>query len=124
MELTHVFRQKDQEFVQVLNQIRRGICTDEMIDMFATYGSNLKNAGGIKVCLRSSRTRFIAELHFAQPTNLYPLVAAVDKENAVEYAKLTGEEYRYQALDNVIGPNSAERAKSRVSSSFLLISHD
>lgn len=63
MELTTVFRQKDLEFVGILNQIRRGICTDAMIKLFKTYGVDLENAEGIKVssrppCRKCSRFEF------------------------------------------------------------------
>lgn len=50
-----------------------------------------------------------------QPTNLYPHVASVDKENETEYRKLDGLEYSYRAMDNFIGDNiPVEKAKARV----------
>lgn len=64
MELTHVFRQADTEFVGMLNELRRGICTPETHRKLLRAGT----------CVPSTDTGII-------PTLLYPLRRDVDREN-------------------------------------------
>lgn len=79
--LTKVFRQTDKEFIECLNRLRYGHCTDEDEHL-------------LKSCLRPLRPNLNADGtavsadRVIRPTKLYPLRALVDDENRAELARL------------------------------------
>ncbi|GAA6011795.1 hypothetical protein JCM11491_000753 [Sporobolomyces phaffii] len=83
VELTKVFRQRDAEMVEVLQQIRRGRCDEAALDFFARCGTGL--ATQIKI----------------KPTKLYPQNRNVETENLQEFRKLPGQQVDYLAQDSV-----------------------
>ncbi|GAA5880488.1 hypothetical protein JCM16303_005400 [Sporobolomyces ruberrimus] len=87
MELTKVFRQSDPGFIRVLEKIRRGVCDQECVDLFALCGSELKKGGTIQI----------------RPTNLYPTRSDVDNENQREFKALKEEEFQFVASDESRG---------------------
>ncbi|GAA5935910.1 uncharacterized protein JCM15063_001846 [Sporobolomyces koalae] len=87
MELTKVFRQSDPDFIAVLEKIRRGVCDQQCVDLFALCGSELKEGGAIQI----------------RPTNLYPTRKDVDNENQREFAALKEEEFEFKATDEARG---------------------
>ncbi|GAA6014142.1 hypothetical protein JCM11491_004118 [Sporobolomyces phaffii] len=95
MELTKVFRQSDPGFIRVLEKIRRGVCDEECVKLFASCGTELKEGGAIPI----------------RPTNLYPTRNDVDNENAREFNALKEEEYRFVAADAARGPYGATQVE-------------
>ncbi|ORY63819.1 hypothetical protein BCR35DRAFT_187160 [Leucosporidium creatinivorum] len=96
MELTKVFRQRDPEFVTMLEKFRRGHCDEESVALLQGCGTALSNAGSIK------------------PTNLYPLRDAVARENAQEYKKLKDKAYTFEADDAFRGLRGKDQMKTRL----------
>lgn len=74
IELKTIFRQKDDKYAQILNQLREGIIKKSSVQMLNAQLNKPRPAG-----------------LFIQPTKIYPLRAQVDTINAVEMAKLPGE---------------------------------
>ena len=92
IELKTVFRQRDARFIALLQDLRKGIVTDET-DAFlrSRIGRKKDDAGQVK------------------PTKLYSHRVDVDQENALQLAKLTGEPKQYTAQDS--GPQKENAAK-------------
>jgi hypothetical protein len=110
--IQQVFRQSDQEFIKVLEKIRRGVCDEDCVELLKRCGTDLKKDGeiGIKVSdlLSSSigSRSLILRLPLSltlQPTNLNPLKKEVENENKIEFKALPGKIYTFEALDEARG---------------------
>ncbi len=80
--LVKVIRQKDAQFVKILNEIRVGVVTDEC-----------------KKILKSREIKYLARTGLI-PTMLYSTNAKVDEINNIYYNKLIGEEHIYRLYYN------------------------
>uniref|UniRef100_A0A6B2L2G7 ATP-dependent DNA helicase n=1 Tax=Arcella intermedia TaxID=1963864 RepID=A0A6B2L2G7_9EUKA len=81
-ELRTVFRQKDAEFVKLLNEVRRGILSKEGLEMLKScQGRKFNTEDGI------------------EPTVLYPTKHNVDQENSQQLEKLEGVTMLFKARD-------------------------
>ena len=100
VELTQVFRQRDIKFIALLQDLRKGIVTDEH-DAFLKSRMKPMETGLVK------------------PTKLYSHRADVDQENAIQLAKLTGESKSYYAQDS--GTKKEDAAKLFMAPSCLTI---
>ena len=82
VHLTHIYRQRNQEFVEILQKIRVGKVTDEIIKKIdATKRHKLDNANGIK------------------PTILFCRNLDVDAINKSSIKRIEGEMYTKESLD-------------------------
>lgn len=79
--LTKVFRQKEQGFVDMLNQLRWGILDDEVIQTFKSLARHVHYTDGIG------------------PTELYPTRAEVERANCSKLDALNSPAFRYDATD-------------------------
>ncbi|CAO3669897.1 unnamed protein product [Rhizopus stolonifer] len=79
--LTRVFRQKDETFVRILNEMRLGVLSQQAID---TFKSLSRKPAGIKEI---------------EPTELYPLRNEVDLSNKLRLNALKGEVTEFKAID-------------------------
>lgn len=120
-----VFRQSDPEFIAVLEKIRRGICDQKCIDLFASCGSELRSGGAIQIRVSSFRSLLDNGdpdgTSSSQPTNLYPRRQAVDDENRREFKNLKEEEYVFKADDQSRGDWGATQLKRVISTSVTSI---
>ncbi|KAG7162153.1 ATP-dependent DNA helicase PIF1-like 1 [Homarus americanus] len=82
MELTEVRRQDDQEFINILQSIRLGRCTEDMVDCLKSTESNEVEKDGIKA------------------TRLCTHREDVDHINQEHLNKLTGNAKVFQAIDS------------------------
>ncbi|KAM9952552.1 hypothetical protein ACTFIR_007606 [Dictyostelium discoideum] len=83
VELTTVMRQKETEFIDILNKIRVGDIKEDMINrLVSTCNKPLDISNGIL------------------PTRLYSTNASVDQENQSSLDKLLGEPFSFQAVDS------------------------
>jgi ATP-dependent DNA helicase PIF1 len=76
IKLTKIFRQKDEIYQKILNQIRIGRITRSSLDILTTR----------------------VQVPSIPCTKLFPIRQQVDHINQTEYAKLTGKEYTYTAI--------------------------
>lgn len=76
IKLTKIFRQKDEIYQKILNQIRIGRITRSSLDILTTR----------------------VQIPLCPCTKLFPIRQQVDELNQTEYAKLTGKEYTYTAF--------------------------
>eukprot|EP01138_Halocafeteria_seosinensis_P010380 gb/GECG01010598.1/.p1 GENE.gb/GECG01010598.1/~~gb/GECG01010598.1/.p1 ORF type:complete len:215 (+),score=13.44 gb/GECG01010598.1/:1-645(+) len=83
--LDQIFRQKDQAFVNILNEIRKGRVSEEA-------ERQLQSAGKVVKQLRESNSDI-------KPTLLYALNRDVDRINETELQKCKGEEKAFVAKD-------------------------
>lgn len=82
VELTHVFRQSDMEFVNMLNEIRRGVCSPETLHRLKQcQGPSDGASNGIEM------------------TRLYPHQMDVRRENDQNLASIGGAMIVYKAKD-------------------------
>ena len=83
MVLTQVFRQKNQEFVDCLNELRVGKVSDRTAQLLAatSSGSSLQAGGGI------------------EPTRLHSHNGDVDRANSLALSKLQQEVFEYHCKD-------------------------
>jgi ATP-dependent DNA helicase PIF1 len=84
--LTEVFRQRDQEFVNVLESIRHGQVTPQALELLQKrVGAKLDCSDGI------------------EPTQLYARRAQVSNINEKRLAQLPGPEYSYEYRQTIVG---------------------
>jgi len=83
-ELTRVFRQEDEGFVAVLNDLRHGIVLPQTIDLLNSTARPLATENGVL------------------PTVIYCTNAAVDQKNSLELERLPGAQVRSQPHFNVV----------------------
>jgi len=83
MQLTEIFRQKDEEFIRILSEVREGRISDE---------------SEAKLLELSREPNFPDDGIVA--THLYPTRAEVEEENQRRLAELPGKEYRFIAYDH------------------------
>lgn len=93
IQLTTVFRQKDEEFVEMLNQMRTGSLTDKTISNFKKLSRPLQQDDGIT------------------PTELFPTRHEVDTANTVRMRQLPGETRIFEAEDSGSITDLQQRAK-------------
>ncbi|KAL7327386.1 DNA helicase [Mucor circinelloides] len=79
--LTQVFRQKDETFVRILNEMRLGVLSEEAISIFSSLSREPVGYNDIK------------------PTELYPLRNEVDDSNRKRLVELRGDEIEFTAID-------------------------
>ncbi|QRV89235.1 ATP-dependent DNA helicase PIF1 [Ceratobasidium sp. AG-Ba] len=79
--LTKVFRQKQSELVDMLNDMRLGVVSQASADLFSRLSRKVEYNDGI------------------QPTQIYPLRRLADEANKRQMDLLTGEEIKFKALD-------------------------
>lgn len=89
--LNQVFRQKDNDLIDLLNSIRFGEVTPQMIDLIRKFEREVECPDGI------------------EPTELFPTRKEVEIANRRKLDKLPGYEMNYQALDtgNIDGKYSS-----------------
>ncbi|KAG8903521.1 hypothetical protein FRB99_003177 [Tulasnella sp. 403] len=81
-QLTHVFRQKDPAFAEMLNLMRVGELTPKMIAQFQRLSRKLVYDDGL------------------EPTQLFPLKQQVDRANMERLNSLPGRTYKFHAKDS------------------------
>ncbi|OAA60504.1 mitochondrial DNA helicase [Niveomyces insectorum RCEF 264] len=79
--LTEVFRQKDPEFAQMLNEMRLGRISEQTVQIFKSLARPLQFNDGLEV------------------TELFPTRTEVESSNERRLRALPGKSYRYEALD-------------------------
>ncbi|CAG8747072.1 5094_t:CDS:2, partial [Acaulospora colombiana] len=95
--LTRVFRQKDQDFVEMLNEMRFGRLSQKSIQAFMARSRPLPNDG-------------------IEPTELFPRREDVDRANKERLDRLEGESYTYNAQD---GGLADERSRNTMLNNFM-----
>ncbi|KKA19930.1 DNA repair and recombination protein pif1, mitochondrial [Rasamsonia emersonii CBS 393.64] len=80
--LTHVFRQKDPEFAEMLNEMRLGKISQRTIDAFKKLSRPLDFHDSLEA------------------TELFPTRAEVDNANGLRMSKLSGETMTFHAVDS------------------------
>ncbi|RUS19816.1 PIF1-like helicase-domain-containing protein [Endogone sp. FLAS-F59071] len=84
-ELTHVFRQEDEDFVRLLNEIRVGIVSKETKRILNRQRVKLDTSNNIL------------------PTRLYPHRLSVSQENQTHFAAVKEDKHVYRAFDTFTG---------------------
>ncbi|KAJ3918616.1 hypothetical protein F5877DRAFT_42202 [Lentinula edodes] len=79
--LKKVFRQKDQSFVNMLNEMRFGTMSESTIKAFKALNRDVTYEDGV------------------QPTELFPHRADVDRANNTRLSSLPGDSHTYRAMD-------------------------
>lgn len=92
MELVKIFRQSDENFKKILNQIREGKIRRNVNDFLLNYVNRDKN------------------LEIIQPTKLYPKRSQVDYINSFEINKLDGEINEYE-INNILNLSMTEKQR-------------
>jgi len=92
MELVKIFRQSDDNFKKILNQIREGKIRRNVNDFLLNYVNRDKT------------------LEIIQPTKLYPKRSQVDYINSFEMDRLEGEIHKYE-ITNVIDLPMTEKQR-------------
>lgn len=93
INLSKVFRQKDPEFAELLNEMRQGRLSAESIRKLKELRRPLCNDQGL------------------EPTQLFPMRWQVDAANELRMRKLSGISYKYKALDGGEVDNMETRSK-------------
>lgn len=91
--LTHVFRQKDQDFVEMLNELRLGRLSHNSIKKFRSLDRDLQFDDGL------------------EPTELFPTRNEVDQANATRMRSLNGTLRAFEALDSGTIVDKVQRDK-------------
>lgn len=99
IELSFIFRQEDEIFKKILNQIREG----------KLFKSSLKILQG---CINKP----VPENSIIRPTILYPTKKMVDHLNQKEMEKLTGLDYTFSS--SIIQESTSEKSNTEVNSVF------
>jgi ATP-dependent DNA helicase PIF1 len=108
IQLTQIFRQTDQEFIDCLNELRRGICSDSTMATLKPAiqrGDELgkKNQGNA-----SSICSFSNEFELTS-TYLLPRKLEVEEMNKSKLAELVGEELMFESEDSSINASYADQ---------------
>ncbi|TPX59716.1 hypothetical protein PhCBS80983_g02276 [Powellomyces hirtus] len=91
IQLTHVFRQKDQAFIDLLNEMRVGIVSPESEQLLTSLSRDLHYSDGI------------------EPTQLYAIRTQVETANGQRLRNLKGESRTFNAVDQC--KNDSDRNK-------------
>lgn len=89
--LSRVFRQKDDRFVTLLNEMRRGEISSLAMQILTSLSRPLPDQNGLL------------------PTELFPLRVDVDRANAARMAALPGSVHRFLARDSGPAPSDKRR---------------
>ncbi|EEB08617.2 pif1 helicase Pfh1 [Schizosaccharomyces japonicus yFS275] len=79
--LTHVFRQKDEGFVKILNELRLGKLSRESIQKFHSLSRNIRYEDGLL------------------PTELFPTRSEVERSNSMRMQQISEDPVVYNAID-------------------------
>ncbi|KAK8850592.1 hypothetical protein IAR55_004511 [Kwoniella newhampshirensis] len=93
VNLTRVFRQKDQRFVDMLNEMRFGRLSPQSIAAFKQLARNIEYTDGI------------------EPTELFPRREDVDRANNTRLTQINREGYSYQSTDGGAITDPTQREK-------------
>ncbi|OCF36037.1 ATP-dependent DNA helicase PIF1 [Kwoniella heveanensis CBS 569] len=93
VNLTKVFRQKDQRFVDMLNEMRFGKLTPKSIEAFRSLSRPIDYTDNI------------------EPTELFPRREDVDKSNGTRLKQLNTDGYSYAAIDGGAVTDPVQREK-------------
>ncbi|WVQ95472.1 hypothetical protein IAU59_002569 [Kwoniella sp. CBS 9459] len=93
VNLTKVFRQKDQRFVDMLNEMRFGKLTPKSIEAFRSLSRPIDYTDNI------------------EPTELFPRREDVDKSNSTRLRQLNTDGYSYSAVDGGAVTDPVQREK-------------
>ncbi|KAI0272372.1 hypothetical protein BC834DRAFT_344713 [Gloeopeniophorella convolvens] len=98
IKLTKVFRQKDQDFVDMLNEMRYGTLSSKSIEKFRALSREIVYEDGI------------------MPTELFPRRQDVDNANNLRMSHLRGESKTYHAND---GGTAGEDQRRKLLDNFM-----
>ncbi|TFY59772.1 hypothetical protein EVG20_g7664 [Dentipellis fragilis] len=98
IKLTKVFRQKDQEFVDMLNEMRYGTLSQKSITKFRSLSRDIIYEDGLG------------------PTELFPRRNDVDSSNGVRMSRLRGQNKTYYATD---GGTASEEQRKKLLDNFM-----
>ncbi|CAO3579342.1 unnamed protein product [Absidia cylindrospora] len=87
--LAHVFRQKDPEFVDVLNEMRIGLLSQKAMQLFRSLKRPLPGSSIV-------------------PTELYPVKHQVERSNNMRLEALVGSVHEFRAMDTGLEPKKLE----------------
>lgn len=83
IELTHIFRQNDPTYINILMEVRKGQISEENVKLLTTY---------VKRPIDTERTNGCV------PTKLFPVRHKVDSVNNIMFSQLKSEEYEYNCI--------------------------
>eukprot|EP00736_Rhodelphis_marinus_P011443 Rmarinus@m.23237 len=89
--LTKVFRQRDSAFVDVLNELRMGVCSEKSVEVLQKCVSDTHE--------RAKASSDLSGVEALRPTVLYPHNVDVNAENNEEMRRLPGEPRLFVARD-------------------------
>lgn len=104
LQLTKIFRQEDEEFIKMLNEVREGRVSDET-----------------ETKLKALSREPVYPNDGISATHLYPLRSQVDEENQRRLDELPGKEYQYIAFDYGSAANKNKLAKDCMAPSVLCL---
>lgn len=84
IQLTHIFRQTDQEYIKILLEIRRGEISEEGKELLQKY---------------VKRPFDKSEHNGAVPTKLFPVKSKVEYVNSAMFSKLEGEDIIFESIE-------------------------
>lgn len=102
--LSRVFRQRDDRFVTLLNEMRRGEISSTATQILASLSRPLPDQDGLL------------------PTELFPLRVEVDRANTARMAALPGSVHRFLARDS--GPAPPEKRRRLLDNMFAVATLD
>lgn len=83
IEFTHIFRQNDPTYINILMEVRKGQISEENAKLLTTYVKRPINAEQTNGCV---------------PTKLFPVRHKVDSVNNIMFSQLATEEYEYNCI--------------------------
>lgn len=83
IELTHIFRQNDPTYINILMEVRKGQISEENAKLLTTYVKRPINTEQTNGCV---------------PTKLFPVRHKVDSVNNIMFSQLATEEYEYNCI--------------------------